>query len=87
MADLVSPDLLEILVCPEDRTPLSLAPTDQVEKLNAAIKAGSITNKGGEAVSDPVQGGLVRADGAVLYPVRDWPQLLIDEGIPLSQLS
>jgi uncharacterized protein YbaR (Trm112 family) len=33
-------------------------------------------------------GGLVRADNKILYPIReDIPVMLIDEGIPLEQVS
>ena len=84
----LSPDLLEILVCPENRTRLVLADEALVAKLNSAIKATSLKNKGGEAVSDAVQACLIREDEAVLYPVRDdIPVLLIQEGIATDQLS
>ncbi len=84
----LSPDLLEILRCPDDRTPLKLAEPDMVDKLNAAIEAGSIKNKEGKAVSEKIDAGLVREDGKIVYPVRDdIPVLLIDEGIPTDQLG
>ncbi|RMG06500.1 MAG: Trm112 family protein [Planctomycetota bacterium] len=84
----LSPDLLEILRCPEDRTRLALADEALVARLNAAIAAGKVTNKGGEPVREAVDAGLVREDGAILYPVReDIPVLLIEEGIPLAQLD
>ena len=81
----LSPDLLEILRCPDDRTPLKLAEPDMLEKLNAAIEAGSIKNKEGKAVSEKVDAGLLREDGKIVYPVRDdIPVLLIDEGLPVD---
>ena len=84
----IKPDLLEILVCPDDRTKLALADSEKVAALNEAITAGKIKNKGGEAVGDTVEQGLVREDGSILYPVRDdIPVLLIEEGIPLAQLD
>lgn len=84
--DLVPPDALELLACPEDKTALRLASAHEVEQLNAAIGAGKLKNRAGEAVSEAIQGGLVRADGAYLYPIRDFPILLVDEGIALGQL-
>jgi uncharacterized protein YbaR (Trm112 family) len=43
-------------------------------------------NRGGQLMSEAVSEGLVREDGAILYPVRDdIPVMLIDEGIPLER--
>ena len=84
----LSPDLLEILRCPEDRTKLELADAALLGKLNAAIAAGKVTNREGQAVSDKVDAALVREDKAVLYPVRDdIPVMLVDEQIKLDQLE
>lgn len=78
-------DLLEILRCPEDRTPLREAQPALIAELNAKVQSGALRNKGGEPVKEPLQGGLIRQDGKVLYPVRDdIPVMLIEEGIPLS---
>ena len=83
----ISPDLLEILRCPEDRTPVREADAALVARLNAAIAAGSVKNRAGEAVQEAVHGALVREDDKVLYPVRDdIPVMLIDEQIALEQL-
>jgi len=87
MADLIPADALELLACPEDKSALTLAAADQVEALNAAIAGGKLKNRAGEAVSEAIQGALVRADGVYLYPIRDFPVLLVDEGIEASQLS
>jgi len=82
---LVDQSLLDILVCPESRQPLRLADEALLDRLNVSVRAGSLTNKAGLPVSDPLDEGLVREDGKVLYPVRDdIPILLIDEAIPLS---
>lgn len=81
----LAPDLLEILRCPEDRTPLREAEPALIEELNRKVQVGALRNKGGEPVKEPLQGGLIRQDGKVLYPVRDdIPVMLIEEGIPLS---
>ena len=82
---MIDKDLLDILVCPENRTRLELADDALVEKLNRAISAGGVQNRAGEPVAEPVEGGLVREDGTLLYPIRDGiPVLLIDEAIPLE---
>jgi uncharacterized protein YbaR (Trm112 family) len=83
---MIRPELLKILVCPENRTPLALASEELVARLNRAVAAGQLTNKAGRKVEKPMDGGLVRADGAVLYPIVDEiPMMLVDEGIPLNQ--
>ncbi len=85
---MVDPQLLEILVCPETKQPVRDADRELVDRLNAAIAKGTLKNRGGETVTEPLDGGLVREDGEVLYPVReDIPVMLIDEAIPLSSLD
>ena len=75
---------LEILVCPETHQPLSLAEAAVVERLNAAATDGKLENRGGQPVSEPLTGGLVREDGKFLYPIyEEIPCLLIEESIAL----
>ena len=81
---MIDQTLLDILVCPETKQPLHVADAELVGKVNAAIEAGTVTNRGGEAVTEALVEALVREDGSFLYPVRDdIPIMLIDESIPL----
>lgn len=83
----IDQELLDILVCPENRTPVSMADAVVLDRLNAAIERGAIENLGGDAVTEPVTEGLVREDGRILYAIRDGiPVMLIDESIDLSRL-
>lgn len=85
---MVDAELLEILVCPETKEPVRLADDALLDRVNGAIERGTVQNRGGETVKDPVEEGLVREDGKVLYPVRDdIPIMLIDEAILLDDLS
>jgi uncharacterized protein len=83
---MVSPQLLEILVCPDTKQPVKPAGEELVKKLNRKIDEGSLKNKAGEAVQEKMDAGLVREDGKMLYRVvEDIPIMLIDEGIPLEE--
>jgi len=76
-------DFLAALVCPENREPLSVLDKGALTKLNTAISKGQVKNRAGEVVKRPLDHGLRRADGKVVYPVwDDIPNLLVDEGLP-----
>jgi uncharacterized protein YbaR (Trm112 family) len=78
---MVDQTLLDILVCPETKQPLRPADDPLLERLNAAIREGTIVNRGGATVTEDVAEALVRLDERYLYPVRDGiPIMLIDEG-------
>ncbi len=80
----VSQELLEILVCPESRQPVAPAPADLIARLNEQIGAGSLRNRGGEAVASEIAEGLLREDGKILYLVDDGiPVMLVEESIEL----
>lgn len=85
---MVDPQLLEILVCPDTRQPVRQAGPELLDRVNAAIEQGTVRNRAGDVVKEPLEGGLVREDGEVLYPVReDIPVMLVDEAIVLSSLG
>ena len=80
----VSEELLEILVCPETKQPVRPASDEVLERLAAAVSAGTLRNRGGEKVAAAPTEGLVREDGKILYPVEeDIPVMLIEESIEL----
>ena len=84
---MLDPELLDILVCPETRAPLRMAGDDLLRALNRAVETGAVRNRRGDLLTDPVMAGLVREDGAVLYPIRDGiPIMLIDEAIAVRNL-
>ena len=81
---LIDPELLKILCCPETHQPVSEADTIIMADLNNRIAIGSVKNRAGKSVSDKLEGGLLRQDRQVLYPIRNRiPIMLIDEAIPL----
>ena len=85
---MVSAELLEILVCPENKTPVREISDEVRDKINAAITAGTLKNRAGELVTERIEGGLIREDEKYIYPIRDdIPVMLIDEAIPTEQLD
>lgn len=79
-------EVLSILRCPETRQALVIAEAAVVERLNEQVAAGSLRNAGGQPLTVKLDGGLVRADGQALYPVRNKvPVLLVDEAIQLGR--
>lgn len=85
---MIRPELLKMLVCPETRDPLSVASDALLARLNQAIDARKLVNKGGQTLERKLDGGLIRSDETVLYAiVDDIPMMLVDEGIPLNQAA
>ena len=83
---MIQAELLKLLVCPEDHSPLTVASSELIARINAAIARGELKNRAGEALGEPLDAGLVRADNRVLYAVIDEiPMMLVDAGIPLDQ--
>lgn len=81
---MIDAELLKILCCPETHQELRLAEPVLIEMLNQKIASGGVNNRAGQPVKGAMDGGLVRADGKFLYPIRqDIPVMLVDEAIPL----
>lgn len=85
---MVDAELLKILVCPENKTPVVLADDAVLAAANAAIEGKTLKNRAGQSIEETIDGGLIREDKAYMYPIRDdIPIMLIDEAIPLDQLA
>ncbi|HKN86541.1 MAG TPA: Trm112 family protein [Nitrospiraceae bacterium] len=81
----IDKDLLAILCCPETKQDVSIAAEALIGQLNELIRKGALKNKAGQTVTEKLDGGLLRADQKILYPIReDIPVMLIEEGIPLE---
>ena len=86
--DMLQADVLAILRCPDDHSELAVASQEVVDQVNESIRKGRLVNRAGKWVDRSIDGGLVRADRAVLYPIIDHiPVLLRDDAILLSQLA
>jgi len=81
----MTPELLQMLRCPETQQALALAETALVDRLNAQVITGELRNRAGQPVTVKLDAGLMRADGKVLYPIRrNVPVLLVNEAITLA---
>ena len=84
----IDKELLAILCCPETKQDVALADGALIARLNDRIGKGELKNKAGQQVTEKLDGGLLRADKKILYPIReDIPVMLIEEGIPLEGLA
>lgn len=83
----LDPALLEILCCPETKQAMTLLDAASLDVLNQKIANGELQNKGGNPVKEPLDGGLIRNDKKVTYPIREKiPIMLVEEGIPLDDI-
>ena len=79
---MIDAELLEILCCPETKQPVTLVEGELIDRINAKIESGEVKNRGGQAVTEKIEAGLLREDRKFLYPVRDSiPIMLEDEAI------
>ena len=84
----IDKDLLAILACPESHQTLSELSEAAVKELNECLASGAVKNTAGVILDEVLEGGLLREDKTVVYPIRDAiPVLLVEEGIPVADLG
>ena len=80
--------LLDLLVCPTTRQPLSMLDGSRLASLNAAIAAGSVARGDGSAQSQAVREALITQDGRLVYRLDDGiPVLLAEEAIATAGIA
>ena len=56
-----------------------------IARLNQAVAEKTLKNRGGQVIEKPLESGLVRADGKLLYVISDdIPIMLSDEAVDLE---
>jgi len=80
---LLSPEVLELMRCPETMQKLALASEETLER----IRDVGVPVKVGSQFSGPLEAGLIREDGKVLYPICDGiPLVMVEEAIPVPNV-
>jgi uncharacterized protein YbaR (Trm112 family) len=80
--------LLDLLVCPVTRQPLTLLDSRGLQALNAAIQAGGVVRGDGSAQSEAVREALVTRDRRTVYRIDDGiPVLLAEDAIATAQVA
>jgi uncharacterized protein YbaR (Trm112 family) len=80
--------LLDILVCPATRQPLSLLEAGGLEALNRAIAAGRVRRNDDGMQAEALREALVTRDRKTVYRIDDGiPVLLVEDGIATAQVD
>ena len=80
--------LLDILVCPATRQPLSMLDAAGLEALNRAIATGGVKRNDESAQADALREAVVTRDRKTVYRIDDGiPVLLAEEGIATAQVE
>jgi len=81
---MVDPELVAMLVCPATHQDVAIATPEEIARVNEAIRLGEVKTVKGDAVSEPIEGALIRQDRTIAYPIRDGiPVMLSAEGLQL----
>jgi len=84
---MLKPEVLAMLRCPQEQSPLAVASESLVEEVNQAIRSRQVRNRAGRLLEQQLDGGLVTRRGDLMYPMIDGiPVLVRDEAIELERL-
>jgi uncharacterized protein YbaR (Trm112 family) len=82
---MISDELLALLRCPQTMQALFVASPELLAWVEAARTVGALRDRAGKLLEEPISSGLVREDGALLFPIRDGiPVLLLEDALPLG---
>ncbi|MGB8354271.1 MAG: hypothetical protein WCD79_10315 [Chthoniobacteraceae bacterium] len=80
-------EFIDLLRCPETQQTLTVASLELLGHLRTEQVAGRLIARSGKPVTAPVEAGLLRLDGNVLYLVCNGiPVLVVEEGIVLTRI-
>ncbi|ANB19236.1 Trm112 family protein [Dokdonella koreensis] len=80
--------LLDILRCPVSKGAVRALRRDELDALNRAIAADGLATADGQVRRQPLQAGLLAADGQRVYRIDDGiPVMLADQAIPVAGVA
>ena len=65
-----SPEMLELLRCPESGSKLTLLKPEQIVQLNQVVKDKKLCDRSGQVVSAELESAAINEDLSWIYPVR-----------------
>ena len=81
----INPQLLEILVCPVTKLPVSMLDSNRLEKLNRLIRDKKVANMGGEQISEEYEEALITNNNNTIYQIKNGiPIMLEDQAIDIG---
>ena len=84
----INPELLDILVCPITKLPVSIVNQEMLTQLNDKISNGNLMSKDGNVITEPIDEALITSNKTTIYRVQDSiPIMLEDQGIDVAQLG
>lgn len=85
---MIDSDMIRILCCPKTHQVVNWADPVRLEELNGRVGKGELMDCEGRCVTEKLEGGLVRSDQKLLFPVQEGvPVMLTDRAIPLRPLD
>jgi len=80
--------LLDILCCPTSKQPLALLGGAELEAINRAIAAGTLSRADGSSQAEALAAGLITRDRRTAYRIDDGiPVLLADEALATDTIE
>jgi uncharacterized protein YbaR (Trm112 family) len=81
----IDSEVLNIPGRPETHQGVRVAEPALIEKLNQQITSAKLLNRAGQPITEKMEGGLVRADGKLLFPICEHiPVVLMNGPVSLS---
>ena len=85
---MISPEILEMLVCPATKQKVFLAEESLIRTINQKIEEENLQNFGKQPVQSLMEGGIIREDQKVFYPIRNGiPMMSVEEAISIENLE